>query len=178
MEHVKRWLDRLVIDHELCPFARRERARDSIRFVLCDATDEAMLLDTLEAELNGLTEQENVETSLIVHPHVLGNFSDYNQFLNKADDLLDILGLAGTLQIASFHPDYQFADTSPEDASNYTNRSPYPLLHILRESSVQRAVEQHPDVDAIPDANIAKLEALGTERIQTLLKAIEKDEAL
>ena len=107
---------------------------------------------------------------MLIHPHALTNFADYNQFLNPVDDLLETLELTGTYQVASFHPDYQFANTSADDPENHTNRSPFPMLHILREASVERALAQHPDPDNIPSRNIEKLNAYGTEQIKALLR--------
>ncbi len=173
-EHVKRWLDTFVIELELCPFAKRERVNDTIRFVVSNTDSESGLLGVLAWELDHLTTHPDTATTLLIHPGVLKGFSDYNQFLNQTDALLEELELEGTFQIASFHPDYQFADTQPDDAENYTNRAPYPLLHILREASVERAVERHPDADGIPEANLARLRAMGVESLQELLRGIAK----
>ncbi len=174
VEHVKRWLDKFIIDLELCPFAKRERVNDAIRFVVSNTDTEVDLLGVLAQELDYLKAHPDTATTLLIHPGVLDDFGDYNQFLDQADALLEALELEGTFQVASFHPDYQFADTQPGDAENYTNRAPYPLLHILREASVERAVERHPDADGIPEANIVRLRALGAESLQELLRSITK----
>jgi len=165
---VRRWLESVVIDLNLCPFARREFLDDRIRFTETDATNEVQLLQALEAELELLSASDSIETTLLVHPNVLADFEDYNQFLGLADGLLLQMGLEGVFQIASFHPDYQFAGTHPEDAENYTNRSPHPLLHLLREESLARAIEHTADVDQIPIRNIQKMNELGVEKLKLL----------
>lgn len=159
--HVQRWLEEVVIELNLCPFAKREFINKRIRFTLSTAQDEENLLADLEHELGYLQSHAEIETSVLVHPQVLNIFSDYNQFLDLADALLESLNLVGILQVASFHPDYQFAETAFDDVENYTNRSPYPLLHILREESLSRAVDSHPDVDRIPQDNIALMNQTG-----------------
>ncbi|MEO8009391.1 MAG: DUF1415 domain-containing protein, partial [Betaproteobacteria bacterium] len=103
------------------------------------------------------------ETTLLIHPHVLSDFSDYNAFLEQADDAVSELGLEGVIQVASFHPRYQFEDTGPDDIENYTNRSPFPMLHLLREASVERAVTTYPDTTDIYRKNIETLRSLGHE---------------
>lgn len=167
---VRRWLESVVIELNLCPFAKRELINDRVRFVETDATTEVQLLQALEAELERLVGDTSIETTLLVHPQVLANFADYNQFLELADGLLLQMELDGVIQIASFHPDYQFADTHPDDAENFTNRSPFPLLHLLREESLARAIEHTPDVDQIPIRNIQTMNELGTEELKLLFR--------
>jgi hypothetical protein len=167
---VRRWLESVVIELNLCPFAERELMNDRVRFAETDAATEVQLLQALEAELEHLAGNASIETTLLVHPHVFADFADYNQFLEIADGLLLQMELDGVFQIASFHPDYQFADTQPDDAENYTNRSPFPLLHILREESLARAIEHTPDVDQIPMRNIRKMNELGTEELKLLFR--------
>ncbi len=172
----RRWVERLVVGHNLCPFARRELDADRVRFWVTDADDEEQLLLALGDELAHLHRQPDIETTLLIHPRVLEDFLDYNQFLAACDELLLQLTLDGVFQIASFHPHYQFAGTGPEDAENYSNRSPYPMLHLLREDSVAKAVASHPDVEAIPERNIALLEKLGSERLaRSLEQCLEED---
>lgn len=168
---MRRWVERVVVAHNLCPFARRELAAGTVRFVVTDAADEEQLLLALADELDLLNRDPDIETTLLIHPRVLQDFLDYNQFLAACEELLEQLSLDGVYQIASFHPDYQFADTEPEDAENYSNRSPYPMLHILREDSVARAVAGHPDVEGIPDRNIALLKKLGSEHLSDILRS-------
>lgn len=159
----ERWLQRAVIGLNLCPFAKAVHARGQVRFVLSEARSAAKLLEDLGAELLHLrdTPPAETDTTLLVHPWVLGDFLDYNDFLGDADALVEELGLEGVLQVASFHPDYQFAGSAPGDIANFTNRSPHPTLHLLREDSVSRAVAAFPDPDAIVGRNIETLERLG-----------------
>jgi hypothetical protein len=163
----RRWLERAVIGLNLCPFAKAVYAKQQVRFVLSAATTPEALLEELAFELVRLAQ---TDTTLLIHPHVLGDFLDYNDFLDQADEAVAVLGLEGEIQVASFHPDYQFAGTEPDDASNCTNRSPYPTLHLLREDSVERAVEAFPDPDVIVERNIETLEKLGIEGWRKLLE--------
>ncbi len=159
------WLERAVIGLNLCPFARAVHARKQIRWVVSAVSTEADLLEVLAEELKLLdaTDPTQVETTLLIHPAVLTDFLDYNRFLKKADRLLERANLQGVLQIASFHPDYCFAGAERQAMSNYSNRSPYPLLHLLRESAVEQAVRSHPDTAQIFLRNIETLERLGAE---------------
>ncbi|WP_457096777.1 DUF1415 domain-containing protein [Lysobacter sp. P5_B9] len=168
----RRWLERAVIGLNLCPFAKAVYVKEQVRFVLSEARDSDALYQQLHAELLWLrdADPQQTDTTLIVHPHVLTEFLDYNDFLDLADGLVAELGLEGEIQIASFHPDYQFAGTARDDVGNCTNRSPYPTLHLLREASVERAVAAFPDPDAIVARNIATLERLGNEGWRALLK--------
>ena len=161
----RRWLERAVIGLNLCPFAKAVHAKGQVRYVLSAATAPDALLEQLAAELLLLREAPaaQVDTTLLVHPDVLGDFLDYNDFLEQADALVVELGLEGVLQVASFHPQYQFAGSEPDDIANYTNRSPHPTLHLLREDSVERAVAAYPDPDAIIERNIETLRELGRE---------------
>jgi hypothetical protein len=161
----QRWLERAVIGLNLCPFAKAVHAKGQIRWVLSDASTPQALLAELGEELALLrdADPEAVDTTLIVHPQVLQDFVDYNDFLGDADALVEAMDLDGVLQVASFHPQYQFADSGPDDIENYTNRSPYPTLHLLREDSVSRAVEAFPDPDVIVERNVETLRKLGRE---------------
>jgi len=161
----RRWIERAVIGLNLCPFARAPYVQDRLRITVSRATDVESLAEDLRAELEWLRDADAVEyeTSLLVHPFVLGEFADYNDFLDVADALLEDMELDGEIQVASFHPDYQFADAPPDAIENATNRSPYPTLHLLRESSIDRAVESGVDTDAIYERNIETLRRLGSE---------------
>ena len=163
IELTRRWLERAVIGLNLCPFAKAVHVKRQVRFVLSDASTPEALLEQLAEELLLLrdADPEQIDTTLIVHPQVLGDFLDYNDFLDNADAAIEALDLQGVLQVASFHPQYQFAGTAPEDIGNYSNRSPFPTLHLLREASVDRAVEAFPDADAIVERNLHTLERLG-----------------
>ena len=171
IEATRRWLERAVIGLNLCPFAKAVHARGQIRWVLSDATTPEALLAQLGEELLRLrdTPALDIDTTLLVHPGVLGDFLDYNDFLEQADALVEALDLDGMLQVASFHPQYQFAGSEPDAVENFTNRSPYPTLHLLREDSVSRAVDAYPDPDAIIERNIATLRALGVDGWRRLL---------
>ena len=168
----RRWIARAVIGLNLCPFAKAVVARQQVRFVMSDASTPAALLAQLGEELLLLrdTPAEAIDTTLLIHPGVLGDFLDYNDFLDDADALVESLGLEGVLQVASFHPQYRFAGSDPDDVENFTNRAPYPTLHLLREDSVSRAVAAFPDADAIVDRNIATLRALGVDGWRELLE--------
>lgn len=168
----RQWLEEIVIGLNLCPFARKELVNNRIRFVVSLAGSEDALLMDLQQELEFLREQPGIETTLLIHPGTLTGFDDYNEFLAAADDLLALLELDGIYQIASFHPDYRFADTASEDAENYTNRSPFPMLHLLREDSVSRAVDNHPDPESIPARNIALMKQLGANDLAQRLSRI------
>ncbi len=159
------WLERIVIGLNLCPFAKAVYVKDQVRIVLSDATTPEALVEELAEELVLLrdTPAEQIDTTLIVHPQVLTDFLDYNDFLDNADAAIEALDLQGILQVASFHPDYQFDGVAADDASNYTNRAPYPTLHLLREDSVARAVDVYPDPDVIVERNIQTLDRIGVE---------------
>lgn len=166
---VQHWVESMVVGLNLCPFAKRELVKDRVRFYLSPAKTEEALLNCLTEELARLDEHSTIETTLVVHPWVLEDFYDYNQFLNRCDHLLEQLDRDGIYQIASFHPDYQFGGTQPEDLENYTNRAPYAVLHLLREDSLETAINHYPDPDNIPERNIETLKQLGIERVQSLL---------
>lgn len=167
---VQRWVKNIVVDLNLCPFAGHELRNNKIRFAVTESSTVEQLLGAMAAELNRLSEDPAIETTLLIHPRVLQDFLDYNQFLDIAEELLRQMGLKGVYQIASFHPDYQFADTAIDDAENHTNRSPYPLLHILREESLERSIAAYPDVDNIPVRNIEHMNSLGREELQKLMR--------
>lgn len=159
----RRWLEHAVIGLNLCPFAKSVYVKEQVRYVVSNATEPEQLLETLMDELQRLsdTSPDEVDTTLLIHPFVLTDFEDYNEFLDVADAALEDMQLEGELQVASFHPNYQFADTDVNDISNYTNRAPYPTLHLLREDSIARAVEAFPQAEAIFEKNIETMEALG-----------------
>lgn len=157
------WVDLAVIGLNLCPFAKAPQIKGLIRYVCCDAVDSQALLDALCAQMHELVDADpaTLETTLLIHPHVFDDFLEFNDFLELADRAVETLGYEGVLQVASFHPRYQFAGTGIEDVGNATNRSPYPTLHLLREVSVDRAVAAFPESEGIVDANIDALEKLG-----------------
>ncbi|MGY6518428.1 MAG: DUF1415 domain-containing protein [Lysobacteraceae bacterium] len=171
IQRTRQWVERIVIGLNLCPFAKAVAARGRIRYVLSAARSEDELLHDLVAELRHLatTPADRDETTLLVHPGVLTDFLDYNDFLDIADAAIQTEDLEGEIQVASFHPDYRFADAEPEAIENHSNRSPYPMLHLLRESSIDQAVAAYPDPDAIIDRNKATLRTLGHAALRTLL---------
>lgn len=159
------WVERAVIGLNLCPFAKAPFGKGQIRYVVSKADNPEALLQDLIAELEVLAEAnpEKIETTLLIHPGVLSDFLDYNDFIEIADETVEELDLGGILQVASFHPDYQFADTGPDDISNFTNRSPYPTLHLLREDSIDKAVEAFPEAEMIYEKNIDTMIRLGQQ---------------
>ncbi len=175
LDRTRRWIASMVIGLNLCPFAQRVFVGDKIRYVVVDATNEAALLKELANELKMLSAApiETVETTLLIHPYVLGDFLDYNDFLDRAEEQLETLGLSGIIQIASFHPNYQFADTEPDAVENFTNRSPYPMLHLLREESIDASADDEEALLDIPRRNIETLRALGRDRIDSMFKHID-----
>jgi hypothetical protein len=164
------WLERAVIGLNLCPFARAPHVQGKLRLRVSHARDNDALLDDLCGELQSLhaLSPDECETGLLIHPFVLNDFLDYNDFLDVADAAVRTLGLEGAWQVASFHPDYQFADSTPDAIENFSNRSPFPTLHLLRESSIERAMEQMSDTDAIYRRNIETLQKLGNDGWQAL----------
>ena len=174
IDATRRWISSMVIGLNLCPFAQRVFRGDTIRYVVTDAPDETSLLKALADELATLASSPitSIETTLLIHPHALADFLDYNDFLGAAENLVAQLGLEGKIQIASFHPDYQFADTAPDAAENFTNRAPYPMLHLLREESITAVAGDPDELLEIPRRNIETLRALGKVKLLEKLKAI------
>ena len=160
-----RWLERAVIGLNLCPFAKGPHIKGQIHYAVSEAKGLEGLRDELIEELKALqaVPAEERETTLLIVPHMLRDFLDFNDFLDEADGVLQELDLEGEFQVASFHPDFQFADTEPHDITNFTNRSPYPMLHLIREASIDRAVEAFPEAEMIYEANMATMEKLGLD---------------
>ena len=165
IDTVRAWLEKAVIGLNLCPFAKSVYIRNRVRFIVSDATTPDALVEDLTKELSTLhaADPKQIDTTLLIHPHVLQDFAEYNDFLGVADTLLDEMDLTGELQVASFHPHYQFAGTHADDITNYTNRSPFPILHLLRESSIDAAIATYPDTDEIYRSNMETLRRLGLE---------------
>jgi uncharacterized protein len=159
------WLEQAVIGLNLCPFAKAVHVKNQIRYVVSEAQTAEALLTELLLELKTLAaaDPDEIDTTLLIHPYTLTDFLDYNDFMDIADAAIQELDLSGEIQIAGFHPQYQFADSNADDIENYTNRSPYPTLHLLREASVERAVAAFPDAGVIFESNIATLRRLGHE---------------
>ncbi len=169
IESTQRWLEKFVIQLNLCPFAKRVTVKNRMRIAVTYALTEQQLLRALAFELDLLNESSVLETSLLIHPNVLNDFMDYNQFLDLVDGLLQEMKLEGVFQIATFHPHYQFNGTSFNDAENYTNRAPYPMLHLLSEDSVEKAVKTYSNVEQIPVQNIALMDNLGAAKLKQIL---------
>ena len=159
----KQWLEAAVIGLNLCPFAKAVYAKNQVRLVISKARHADELLEELDRELDLLvaTPASEVDTTLLIHPTLFEDFLDFNDFLEVVEGVVDEHGLEGVIQLASFHPQFQFDGTEPDDIGNYTNRAPFAIVHLLREESVERAVEAFPQADAIFDTNIATLQKLG-----------------
>ncbi|MEE4639711.1 MAG: DUF1415 domain-containing protein [Wenzhouxiangella sp.] len=172
LEATRRWLEEVVIGLNLCPFAGRPWREGRVRLRVSDAVSEQQLAEHLAEELMTLQQADPTEreTTLLIHPHVLGDFLDYNDFLDLADAVLEDLSLDGILQIASFHPDYRFAEGPADDPAHCTNRSPYPMLHLLREASIECATARLPDPEAIYERNIKTMRELGVAGWRKLIE--------
>ena len=173
IEHTRAWLNRAVIGLNLCPFAKAVAVKGQIRYVVSEARTTQDLFDELCLELQHLAQisPSTTDTTLLIHPQVLQDFIEYNEFLSLAELAVAQLGYQGMLQIASFHPDFQFADTEPADISNATNRAPYPILHLLREASIDKAVAAFPEAETIYERNIQTMQKLGVDgwaQLQTM----------
>ena len=177
LAETRAWVERAVIGLQLCPFARAPHVKGQVRYVVSEVRDPEALLAALVAELSRLAAEppESVETTLLIHPDVLADFADHNDFLGIAEAALVALDLEGVIQIASFHPHYRFAGSEPDDVANATNRSPYPTLHLLREESIERALATFADPDSIFEANIATMERLGREGWAALQRQCRDD---
>jgi uncharacterized protein len=168
------WLEKVVIGLNLCPFAKSIHVKRQIRYSVSSANSSEALREDFRRELQVLVaaHPSEIESTLLIHPHVLEDFQDYLHFLVACDATLEELELDGVVQVASFHPHYQFEGTKADDVTNYSNRSPYPTLHLLRESSVTRAVDSFPDTTAIYESNIATLRKMGKARMEEMTAAL------
>ena len=166
----REWLEKVVIGLNLCPFAKAVVVKNQVRFVVSAAPHLDGLLEDLDRELDYLAaaDPETVDTTLLIHPTLLPDFLYFNDFMQLAEAAVDEHELEGVIQIASFHPQFQFEGTEPDDMSNYTNRAPFPILHLLREASIERAVVAFPEAETIYERNIETLESLGLEGWQAL----------
>lgn len=167
---VQQWLNDVVIGLNLCPFAAKPQRNKQIKIHVSSDKTENDLLESIYLQLKELDETppQELETTLVVAPYLLEDFEDYNQFLDLVEGLVVQLGKSGIYQIASFHPDYCFYGTEPEDAENLTNRSPYPIFHLIREESMEKVLKHYPDPEAIPERNIDCVENLTPEQIKQL----------
>ena len=169
IEKTRQWLEAVVVGLNFCPFAKRELRRNAVRFAVNGSGDIGDALQQLIVECGILDAQPEIETTLLILPESYTEFLDYLDLVGMAEDLLAEQGYEGVYQVASFHPDYCFADAEAEDAANYTNRSPFPMLHLLREASLDNAIDSHPDIDSIPVNNMKKARALGADYFRKLL---------
>jgi len=165
------WLKTIIIEYSICPFAKRELERGSIRFVVSHDTDIEICLSNLMLECDRLNSDAGIETTLIIYDQAFICFDDYLDFVELAEELLLVEDYEGVYQLASFHPDYCFDGVKQDDPANYTNRSPYPMLHLLRETSIDRAVDTYPHTEDIPQRNIELMRELGLAKVQALLAA-------
>ena len=167
----REWLEKAVIGLNLCPFAKAVYVKNQVRFVVSTAKHLDGWLEDLDRELDFLAgaDPDQIDTTLLIHPTLLPDFLDFNDFMQLAEAAVEEHGLEGVIQIASFHPQFQFEGTAPDDMGNFTNRAPYPTLHLLREASIARAVEAFPEAETIYQRNIETLEALGRPAWEALL---------
>ncbi|MHA2876929.1 DUF1415 domain-containing protein [Vibrio campbellii] len=169
-EQVNKWLNDVVIGLNLCPFAAKPQRNKQIKIFVSEASQEEALLEDILLQLIELsnTEPEKLETTLVVVPNMLQDFWDYNLFIDWVEGLIKQQGWEGIFQVATFHPDYCFGGAEPEDDENLTNRSPYPVFHLIREESMEKVLKHYPDPESIPDTNIARVSALSAEERQKL----------
>ncbi|MHC0041886.1 DUF1415 domain-containing protein [Vibrio campbellii] len=169
-EQVDQWLNDVVIGLNLCPFAAKPQRNKQIKIFVSEASQEEALLEDILLQLIELsnTEPERLETTLVVVPNMLQDFWDYNFFIDWVEGLIKQQDWEGIFQVATFHPDYCFGGAEPEDDENLTNRSPYPVFHLIREESMEKVLKHYPDPESIPDTNIARVSALSEEERQKL----------
>jgi len=167
---MREWIEKAVIGLNLCPFAKAVYVKNQVRYVVSHAPHLDGLLEDLDRELDFLAaaDPDEIDTTLLIHPTLLADFLDFNDFMQLAEAAVDEHELDGVIQIASFHPQFQFEGTEPDDMGNYTNRAPFPTLHLLREASIERAVAAFPEAETIYARNIETLERLGIEGWQAL----------
>ncbi|WP_133407140.1 DUF1415 domain-containing protein [Parashewanella tropica] len=173
--HTDNWVKRVIMKYNICPFARQEVERDTIRYLVIDETKIAKLADKLLEEYQYLDKHPEAETSLVILPNGFGDFNRYLEAVYLAEDLIEDLGYEGTYQIASFHPEYCFEGEDFDSPTNFTNRAPYPTLHIIREASIEKALENYNEPESIPERNMAFAERKGTEFFVELLKSCKKN---
>ncbi|MBA2711832.1 MAG: DUF1415 domain-containing protein [Tatlockia sp.] len=169
IEHTKNWIRSFIIELNICPFAKREVEGNTLKMQVSKAIKIEQALEELIFEMTLLDTQPAIETTILIFPFQFKDFYDYLDFVDLADLLLFEQGFEGVYQLATFHPDYCFAEVNEDATSNYTNRSPYPMIHILREASVEKAISFYGDTDKIPEANIKTMHELGLEKIKAIL---------
>ncbi|WEM44412.1 DUF1415 domain-containing protein (plasmid) [Photobacterium sp. DA100] len=174
-QQVQQWLEQVVIGLNLCPFAAKPNRNQQIQIFISEAQSEDILLEEIYQQFQKLdrTPVDELETTLVVTPGLFDDFADYNQYLDLIDALVFQMGYQGIYQVASFHPDYCFHGTEPEDAENLTNRSPYPIFHLIREESMEKVLKHYPDPEGIPERNIERVEGLSSEEVRILFPFIK-----
>ena len=170
IEHTQKWLETVVIAHNFCPFAKRELARESIRYEVIESSNIETCLEALILACENLDQNLGIETTLLITPNGFADFEDYLDLLDIAERLLEARRYEGIYQLASFHPNYCFADASPDDPANYTNRSPYPMLHLLREATIEQSIKNIDDPESIPLNNIERARSIGLENLEKQLE--------
>jgi len=170
INQTRTWLASFIINYNICPFAKREYDKESIRYAVIESADIEQCLESVIKECLQLDSGTEIETTLIIFPNNFNHFDDYLDFLNIAETLLIDQGFEGTYQLASFHPDYCFEGEKQDDPANYTNRSPYPMLHLIREKSLENALSSYPHPEKIPERNISLTRQLGREKLQAILQ--------
>ena len=171
IKQTQNWIEKVVLGLNFCPFAHKEVENNRVRYAQSDALQAEAALQDLLKEIQYLEDHPETETTLLIYPLGFSDFDDYLDLLDLANALIEDQNYEGIFQVASFHPNYQFADSGPDDAANYTNRSPYPMLHLLREESLEKALENHPNPDAIPERNVKFAREKGLAYMQVLLEA-------
>jgi len=170
IKQTEKWLSSFIINYTICPFAKREHDQARIHYAIVESTSLEHCLESVISECQRLNSEANIETSLIIFPNTFSDFDDYLDFLNLAESLLIDLRYEGIYQLASFHPNYCFEGEADSDPANYTNRSPYPMLHLIREHSLEKALASYPHPEKIPERNIVLTRQLGLEKLQTILQ--------
>lgn len=174
IRQIKAWLEQFVIELELCPFAAKPYQLDRIHFCTCHAFGTQQQLEALVEAINHLEQEDSVETSLLIFTDPSLDFDKYLDLLALANALIDTLGYKGIYQLASFHPDYQFEHTKKNDAGNFTNRAPLPILHLLREQSIENALRNYPHPEQIPQKNIKTMNQMGIDKLSTIMQILKE----
>ena len=174
VEACKQWVEKVVIGHNFCPFAKPEYDKGRVRFVLSETTAVEAGLEALVKECEHLDDSSDIETTLIIYSNLCTDFEDFLDFIEMANQLIELQGYEGVYQLAHFHPDYCFEGEDENDAANYTNRSPWPMLHLIREVSMEKVLESYPDPESIPENNIKLTREKGCEYFQSILNEIKK----
>lgn len=172
IEQTLNWVRSFIIEYSICPFAKAVVNKGTLRTVVSEQKKQALALEDLMTEIHYLEEHPAVDTTLLVFPHAFKDFFNYLDFIDNAERLMQDLEYEGVYQLASFHPDYYFADTEPDDVSNYTNRSPYPMIHLLREEQLDKAITAYGDTSTIPEKNIKTMRELGVGKIKKIMESL------